>query len=362
MNIAHISTATTWRGGEQQIAYLYKELQSHGINQVIMCVEGSELEAYAAKHRWNCATAYKGGGFSYLFAKQIAFVCKQQHIDLLHIHDSHAHNNALLAQYLFGVKLPMVLSRRVVFKVGGNPFSKWKYNHPSIKSILCVSEAVREVMSNVVNDATRLSVIYEAVDVSKISAPDGRLRREFNIASDAKLIGNVAALTPEKDLVTFLKTVSRLKGKANAKYVIVGEGNERTNIEATIKQMGLGSDVILTGFRNDAKTLLAEFDILMMTSVQEGLGTTILDAFLCGVPVVSTAAGGIPEIVRHEETGLLVKLKDDEGLAENVLKLLGDEDLKNKIIAGGLRKVQEHSTVIMAEKTLAVYKDILDRL
>ena len=182
------------------------------------------------------------------------------------------------------------------------------------------------------------------------------MHKEFKLSPDTKIIANVAALAPHKDYTTFINTVEVLKGKLlNVVYFIIGEGSEKENIEKLIEEKSLQNDIILTGFRDDVPELLPEIDILLITSETEGLGTAILDAFACNVPVVATAAGGIPEIVIHNQTGLLAEVRDVAGLAENVLKMMNDQELRNRLVAGAQLHLKEFTKETTAMKTLTEY-------
>jgi glycosyltransferase involved in cell wall biosynthesis len=358
LRIAHISTAKTWRGGEQQIVYLYEELVKLGVWQVIICAEGSELALYCKQQSWNYATAPKRGSFGLSFAKKIKDTCTKFEIALVHIHDSHAHNNAVLAASLFNLKLPMVLSRRVDFAVSDNFLSRWKYNYKSIKRIISVSHAVQEVLQPAIADAARLTVLHSGINLEKKAESQGTLRREFDIPAEIPLIGNVAALAPHKDYYTFLKTAASLRCVLQAKFLAIGDGPEKEKILDFAVKTGT-DDIIFTGFRKDAKNLLAELGVLLVTSETEGLGTTLLDAFLAGVPVVATAAGGITEIVEDEVTGLLAPVKDHEKLTLQVLRILNEPGLKERLVKNAAEKIKEFSKEKMAARTLEVYREIL---
>lgn len=133
----------------------------------------------------------------------------------------------------------------------------------------------------------------------------------------------------------------------------------RQLIEARIRDLKLQDKVIMAGFRNDIEMILPGLDVLLFTSEMEGLGSTILDAMACSVPVVATAAGGIPEIIVHQKTGMLAAVKDSKQLAAYVLKLLTDADLRKSIIANAKQKVNSFSKEVMAEETMDVYKEIV---
>jgi len=360
MKVVHVSTATTWRGGEQQIAYLISELEKKNIEQVIVCAEYSAMQQYFLKQNISCKSFSKKGAIDFSFAMNLSKIVKVEKPYIIHLHDAHAHTAAIVAATFFGLKTPLVLHRRVDFEVGKNIFSRFKYHHQQIKKIICVSDAIKNIMEKNVAPE-KLITIHSATDCSRFSnITQNILRTEFNIHPETKIIANIAALAPHKDYPTFLKTASLLKQKnIKAKFFIIGEGTERNKIEQLISELNLQDDVILTGFRNDIDKIFPEIDLLLFTSETEGLGTTILDAFCCQVPVVATNAGGIAEMVEHEKTGLLSGVKNYVSLADNVQRIMTDTTLKNNLIKNASIKVQEFSKAAMADKIMKVYEAVL---
>src|SRR5262249_9172298 len=113
---------------------------------------------------------------------------------------------------------------------------------------------------------------------------------------------------------------------------------------------------LLAGFRRDVLSILKGFDLFVMPSVTEGLGTSLLDAMACARPIVASRIGGIPEVVRHGETGLLVPLKDARDLAAAIIRLLLDPALAAKFASAGLARVRARFSVEqMVAGTLEVY-------
>ena len=278
----------------------------------------------------------------------------------MHTHDAHAHSFAVYAGMLFGNKSKIIVSRRVDFPVKRNFLSVFKYNYKNIARIICVSDKIKEITSPAVRDMHKLITIHSGIDTSRFTGKKntGILHREFNLKPDLKLIGNVAALAPHKDYFTFVDTVSMMAAhRKDCMFFIIGEGDERSKIEHYISRKGLSESIILTGFRNDIPNILPELDVMLITSETEGLGTAILDAFACNVPVAATAAGGIPEIVIHEKTGLLAPVKNAEILADAVNRLLDDQTLRTKIIAGATQHLLSFTRQVTAAKTLCVYNE-----
>ncbi len=356
-SVLHVATALSWRGGEQQVAYLIEELNKHNVRQYVMCTSGSAMEEYCVKNSIPYFSSNKRSSFDLSYAKRIKELCVSNSIELVHTHDSHAHTFAVVAA-LFGNKAKIMVSRRVDFKVNSSPLSKYKYNHPLIGKILCVSEKIKQITSESIEDPLKLVTVHSGIDISKFAGKTntGKLHKEFKLNPDTKIIANVAALAPHKDYATFINTVELLKGKLlNTVYFIIGEGSEKEKIEKLIEEKSLQNDIILTGFRDDVPDVLPEIDLLLITSETEGLGTAILDAFACNVPVVATAAGGIPEIVIHNQTGLLAEVRDTAGLAENVLKMMSDQELRKNMVAGARLHLNEFTKENTAMKTLTEY-------
>jgi len=142
-----------------------------------------------------------------------------------------------------------------------------------------------------------------------------------------------------------------------ARVVILGEGEMRDELTRMIHELGLERHVLLPGFRPDVLSLLKTFDVFVMPSITEGLGTSILDAMACGKAVVASAVGGIPEVVAPEETGLLVPARNPTALAAGVVRLLGDRALAERFGAAGRARVEQRFTAErMVQETLDVYR------
>ena len=257
----------------------------------------------------------------------------------------------------------MVLSRRVDFPISPPAFSRWKYNHPSVRAIICVSDFIRRLLHSDLDRPERLQVVHDGIDLERFRfQKTGKLHRELGLAPDIPLIANVAAIAPHKDYFTFVDTAAALAGRLpKARFLIIGaDGGEEAAIRAYIEQGGLGERIQLLGFRRDIPEILPEMVLLLFTSKTEGLGSSLRDAFACRVPVVATRAGGIPEIVLEGQTGLLANIQAPEALAERVLELLNQPAKRRAITERASEFVQQFSGDVMAQKTLAIYRKVLE--
>ncbi len=329
--ILHVVTALSWRGGEQQVAYLLEELKEK-IQQVVLCSAGSKMEEYCQKNGHKHYTNTKGSGIDISYARKIKSICKKEAITLCHLHDAHAHTYAILAADLFANKADLILSRRVDFPIKQKWTSTYKYNHPKIKRILCVSKAILEISKKGIKDESKLYVVYSGIDTKKFAEKSGRLRKELQFNSEKFLVGNTSALADHKDYFTFIDACCLAKKEIEKMQVLVfGDGPMKEEITNYAKKSTIADSIHFLGFRSDVPQVLADLNVFFISSKTEGLGTSILDAFACALPVVATNAGGIPELVKNEVTGLLAPVGDVEKLASHLKLFSKETDLALKL-------------------------------
>jgi len=357
MRILHLSSERTWRGGEQQIAYLMRVLAQNGVENVLAARRGSEMasrypEAVLLPFRgeWDLATAWG-----------IKRLVEERGVDLVHAHTGHGHTLAVLAAQ-FGMKVPVVVSKRTDYPVKDNAFSRWKFNHSAVKRYLCVSDKIREILGRDLTHPTIARTVHSGIDIGRFpSAPKVDVRTLAGLPAQARVVVSTAAISPQKDYGTFVRVAEATRiHHPNLHYVICGEGPSETEIKALVREKKLEDTVHFIGFRRDLPDFLGSADVFLITSREEGLGTSILDAFAVRLPVVATAAGGIPEIVRHGETGLLAPVGDHAMLAthvENTVFVAGN--LRSQTVARARQLAEEFSFERTGAKTLENYRELL---
>ena len=210
----------------------------------------------------------------------------------------------------------------------------------------------------------RTAVVYSGIDLSHVAAaPPLNVLGEFWLPTHAPVVGNVAALVPHKGQRYLIDAAPLvIREIPDARFVIVGQGELESALQKQIRNHRLERHVILAGFRPDVLSLHKGFDVFVMSSVTEGLGTSLLDAMASARPVVATRTGGIPEVVEDGETGLLVPPRNPEALAHAIIRLLRDEPLRQRMAAAGLARVKAHfSADRMVQQTLDVYARLGDR-
>jgi glycosyltransferase involved in cell wall biosynthesis len=366
MNILNVTTIRELRGGDAQMYTIYKLLKVKiDLKQYILCPQNSDL-ALMCKTDGESVITYKRNRFKKINTiLKIIESCKTHKIDLIHVHDSAALTCSLIAMKFLNYQPKLVLSRKRNNKIKPFFLNKYKYSHPYITKIISVSKAVEGIFEGIVTDKNRLLTIYDAIDVKKVSEKSNKqiIHKKYNLPADTLIIGNTAALDDQKDLFTFIDTAKKiLTNKSNLpdiKFFIFGRGPKKDALNQYIIDNKLENSVVLGGFRTDILDILPEFDLLLMTSIEEGLPLSIYEAFATRVPVVSTDAGGIKEVVITNETGFVANQKDSTSLAMLCLKVLEDPILKNNITTNAFEIViDKHDLKNFEENYYKFYKSI----
>lgn len=360
--IYHLDGEPGLRGGERQLLYLAAALRARGRRGVVCARRGGELEAEARRQ-----------GFETARATAAVVLRARSEGAILHAHTGHAAGTAALGAW---AGVPAVAHRRVDFPVTGLS-ARWKYG--AAGKVVCVSRAIADIMKAAGTPEPRLAVIpdglpvtpeeskWASVDPGRFAPPSAgeregfrrALAAEFNIPQDALLIGNLAALVPHKDHAALLAAaVIVLLQRPQVKFLIAGRGPEERSLFESIKRMGLLGKVILLGHRPDPIPLLKALDVYVQSSWGEGMGSVLIEAAACGVPVAATTAGGIPEVVDDGETGLLVEPRHPEGMAKNLLRLIDDKDLRLRLAAEGRARVGRFGLTRMANEMEKIYDDL----
>lgn len=363
IKVLHLSSESTWRGGEQQIIYLVEETRKLDVEAIVGCKAGSEVENYCKENDLPFYSLDFKSAYDFSTAREIIRIAKEEDIDLVQTHTSKSHTMSVIAG-LIGLNVPQIMTRRVDFPVKDNWFSKFKYNYSKITRIICISETIRRITEPDIHDKSKLVTIHSGVDMDRfLPHKDSQwLRENYKMSDDTVIVGNTSAISDQKDYPTFISTAEAvLKKRKNVHFFIVGDGPEREEIQELVKKRGLKDKITFTGFKKNIREILPSLDVFLFTSKTEGLGTSVLDAMAAGVPIVATAAGGVSEMVNHEKNGLLFPVKDVKQLTEGVIRLIDDPIYAEKLIEEGRKTVMNFSKQKTAVRTVELYKEILGK-
>jgi glycosyltransferase involved in cell wall biosynthesis len=278
---------------------------------------------------------------------------------VVHAHDPHGVAMASVALSLgrFAPAPIFVASRRVDFRMRRNAFSRWKYRQ--VDAFICASGAIRSLLVADGIEPGRALTVHEGIDLDHVdAAPRADIHAMFWLPHEAPVVVNVAALVPHKGQRHLIEAAALVVPRVpDARFVILGEGELRSSLEQQVRRLHLEKHVLLPGFRPDVLSVIKGADLFVMSSVMEGLGTSVLDAMACGKAVVGTEAGGIPEVVVDGETGRLVPVRDATALADAIVSLLNASGERAAFGRAARARVEERfSADRMVADTLTVYE------
>ncbi len=349
MRVLQVDAGREWRGGQNQVRLLCRELRRAGVDVHLATHRDGPLARRAAAERipltglrWRMAIDPRA--MTELIAVLVRFSP-----DIVHVHDSHALTLVRWAMRIGSWTLerpPLVASRRVDFPIrrrGG-----WFH----ADRVIAVSRAVQRVLIAGGMTETAITVIRDGIDPEEVrvnAAQPYDVRARLGLAAATPLAVNAAALVDHKDHCTLLKAAACARAlRPGLHWAIAGDGELRHTLEREIAEQRLDDIVHLLGYVNEVDALIGEADVFVMSSKEEGLGSVILHALALEKPVVATAGGGIPELLPAES---LVPIQDAESLARKVVAALDSPSpvpLPSSLTARS-----------MAQATLALYQALV---
>jgi glycosyltransferase involved in cell wall biosynthesis len=352
-----IDTARTWRGGQNQVLLTARGLRARGHRVVVVAHPNGELRKRVPADVEVVPLAPRGE-VDLPTAWRLSRIIRELQPDVIHAHDPHG---VAVAATALSIASPprrpaLVAARRVDFHIKSNSFSRWKYRQ--VDRFITASDAIRAMLVEDGVPAERATTVHEGIDVDRVAAIEPlNVREEYWFPPHSLIVGNIAALVPHKGQKYLIDAAAIVVREApEARFLVLGEGELRQTLEHQVKHLHLSQHVVFAGFRTDVLAVLKGLDLFVMSSVTEGLGTSLLDAMAASRPVVATHTGGIPEVVVDGETGVLVPPRDGEALAAAILGMLRDEPKRRRMAEAGFARVRTTFSVDrMVEATLAVY-------
>ncbi|TBR17608.1 glycosyltransferase [bacterium] len=331
----HLDSERGLRGGERQLLYLAAWLRAQGHGSVVVCRAGAPLEGEARRLGLDVRTLPFCGELDPVTAWRLAREAGRAENPVLHAHTAHAAGTAALAARLGGP--PWVAHRRVDFRLANPVSARLKYGAAS--RVVAVSEFIKGVLAKDGVDPSRVDVVPDALplgpaeaklaglDVPWGPAPDrDALRRRLGAQTEldpgALWVGNLAAMVGHKDQANLLRAMPAvLASEPRARFLVVGDGPLRADLEALARELGVAQAVRFPGRQDDPRPWLQSLDVYCQPSWGEGMGSVLLEAMACRVPVVATTAGGIPEVTKGTPARL-VPPRDPAALAAALLAAL----------------------------------------
>lgn len=364
--VLHLLCTSFFGGPERQIVNHAVAARRMGLSVTIGIIhdcEGSR-DVLAAAKRQGLETAYIEASHSYSPAiiRQIARLLRRGDYD---VSVSHGYKANILLWLLSrgGGRARIAYSRgwtRENLKVRAfHAMDRFVLRRSPF--VVSVSEGNRRALIDAGVPAEAITVVHNAVDLDEMAraaATDGvDPRREFEVPDGSRVLIASGRFSPEKGFADLVSAAAHLRSsRQDWVLILFGEGQEEEALRERVRRADLEPFVRFAGFRADYLAHLARGDLLVLPSHSEGLPNVVLEAFALGVPVVSTAVGGVPELVEHDRTGLLVPASDPEQLARAVDRLMSDGAGASRLAARARELVRERfGFEKQAEKLLALY-------
>jgi glycosyltransferase involved in cell wall biosynthesis len=346
--IVHVASGREWRGGQRQVWLLARQLERLGIPQVVVTGKDSELARRLESEHVRVRPVTWRAGVDPRVVPGILQELRRRPA-LLHAHDAHALTLAGISSVCTGA--PLVVTRRVTFPI------RRKYFWLRARRIIAISGAVRDALTRGSIHPHQIAVVPSAVDAADLRASAGPdIRTRFGLPHRAQTAVSLGALTPEKDHSTLIEAAALLvRDLPDLHWVMVGEGPLRGALKKQIAQLELENRVHLVGQLTDPHAALAGADVFVLSSLAEGLGTSVLAAMACNVPVVATRVGGIPELVKSGG-GVLVAAGSPGEFAAAVRRVLRDPVYASNLTQVASQELGRFTPEAMAGRVLEVYR------
>jgi glycosyltransferase involved in cell wall biosynthesis len=229
--------------------------------------------------------------------------------------------------------------------------------------IVAVSEEIKREMVKYNVPDKKITVIDNGIDTERFDKEISteNIRKEFSLNKGTKVIGTIGSLKFEKGYVYLLKAAKEiLKIHKEVKFLFVGDGPLRKELEDETKKLQIAENIIFAGHRVDIPEILSMMDIFVLPSVKEGLPMVILEAMASKKPIVATRVGGVPKVINHQESGILIEAKDVGALKHSILDLINNESKMSQLAYKGYEKVKlDFSSDGMGRKYYNLYKELI---
>jgi glycosyltransferase involved in cell wall biosynthesis len=339
ITIAHVNVARGYRGGERQTELLIRGLAECGVRQRLVARRGEPL----ARRVVDCGIQIRQ-----VSGNPLGVAAATGGVDLVHVHEGRSIYGAYVRSMLS--RTPYVVTRRV-----DNPIGEHRLAHAAYRRASCVV-AVAPQVADVVrrfDSAIRTEVIHSsasglAVDAVKSAAVRERYRGKL-------LVGHVGALDNRQKGQELIIDVARQLEASHPQlhFLLVGGGRD----EAMLKQAAAGlGNLTFSGFVDNVGDYLAAFDLFILPSRKEGIGSILLDAMERRLPIVASRVGGVPEIVHDGENGILIDPERPDQLKSEILRLIDDPELRRRLGDAGHRIAQDFTAAVMCCKYLELYE------
>ncbi|WP_459501504.1 N-acetyl-alpha-D-glucosaminyl L-malate synthase BshA [Bacillus sp. C1] len=299
-------------------------------------------------------------------ASKMAEVAQREKLDILHVHYAIPHAIcAYLAKQMIGdhIKIVTTLHGTDITVLGSDPSlnNLIRFGIEQSDVVTAVSHSLIQETDELVKPNKEIQTVYNFIDERIYFKRDmSQLKKEYGIREDEKVLIHISNFRKVKRVQDVIQSFAKIVKEVDAKLLLVGDGPEFCTILQLVKSLHIEENVLFLGKQDNVAELLALSDLMLLLSEKESFGLVLLEAMACGVPCIGTRVGGIPEVIQHGETGYICEVGDIEGIAEQAIQLLKNDDIHRNMAEQAMAAVYEQfrSEKIVSQYE-AIYYDIL---
>ncbi|HYQ47784.1 MAG TPA: glycosyltransferase family 4 protein, partial [Thermodesulfovibrionales bacterium] len=355
MRILHTEWSDGLGGQEKRVLAELTGLAGRGYDMLLVCRQEARIRPEAEKRGIRVITLPLRRSYDVSSILKLRRILREQAVDIVNTHSGVDSWIGAIAAKLAGVPL-LVRTRHLNIPLKRNPFN---FVHYLPDLYITCGENMRNILVNQCRFAAEkvvsipTGIPMEFFDVVR----DAAAKKAFGLDPDSLVISNVGILRRVKGHETTFRAVPAVVREfPRARFLIVGDGPRRQELERMAEDMNIRQYLIFTGFVEDIGALYACTDIAILSSWSEGLPQSVLQALACSVPVIATRVGGVPEVVIPGKTGILVEAGDHEGLAREIIAVLREPAAARQMALAGKEFVKgRHSIQHMLDRLEGVY-------
>ena len=379
MTILQVATGTSIYGGERILLSLAKYLKKSGHRVIIVSPGEGEFANLCRELGYEVKVIPSRKTYDIIAVLRIARLIKREKVDIVHSHGLLVNIISRAACFLSGCKIVNTihviqhLSNNSCLRLGvsrriRNLYYKTLDNFTArfCQKIITVSKAVERDLAKQGIEKDKLLTIPNCVEEAEsLVKRDRKVLQPFGINENDKVVGIVGRVVPLKGHDDFIACAKILSAShPGIKFMVVGGdiahgGRYLDSLKEKVKRDRLEGHVIFTGFLKKIREIMVNMDILALPSWEEPFGLVILEAMASGVPVIAANSGGVPEIIKDGENGLLIPPRSPEALSQAILKILNDKNFAARLAMEGLNTVKYYTARRMAEAVENIYRKVI---